>query len=493
MTRTPNNINWLDEYGVWSKTGYDIDVSLQFEQTKPDAWKDMPKDAFAYGRSFAQYFGPSGTHPLVGSVEIGNEPGNYNDAQYRTVFENMARGIREGDPKMPIATCNVVAGKPDKYTTNSTSLDGLQSLYDIINIHTYAFAEPYPTWRRSYPEDPSIKFLPPVTDTIAWRDAHAPGKQIWITEFGWDSTTKPNLPTGDFSRWVGSTDTQQAQYLVRSFLVFSALDVDRAYIYYYDDDDAPTLHASSGLTRHLKPKPSFYAVSHLYATLGAYRFARAVVQEAGNLYAYEFQNGTNSKERIWAVWSPTGKNREAEVVLPAPGGKIVRAEQMPLQAGKANLRCLSGDAGRQGHAHGGRDPRPISGFKANEANLRLSPLCRDSVPWSAALCPLAQNLRAVTQHVRFPLRARYARPTRRSRSPRWSYPRNWRSRRPPSRGRRQDRASDADQQLGQASAGGRWSSPSSTIRPYLTLLRRIRSTARIVPWAQGVGRRRTAK
>ena len=38
---------------------------------------------------------------------------------------------------------------------------------------------------------------------------------------------------------------------------------------------------------------------------------------------------------IWAVWSPTGKNREAEVVLPAPGGKIVRAEQMPLQAGKA--------------------------------------------------------------------------------------------------------------------------------------------------------------
>lgn len=39
---------------------------------------------------------------------------------------------------------------------------------------------------------------------------------------------------------------------------------------------------------------------------------------------------------VWAVWSPTGSNRGAEVVLPTLRGKIVRAEQMPLQAGKAN-------------------------------------------------------------------------------------------------------------------------------------------------------------
>ena len=133
---------------------------------------------------------------------------------------------------------------------------------------------------------------------------------------------------------------------MRSFLVFSTLDVDRAYIYYYDDEDAPTLHASSGLTRHLTPKPSFYAVSHLYATLGDYRFARAVVQETGNLYAYEYQSGTNSKDRIWAVWSPTGTKREAEVVLPVTGGKIVRAEQMPLQAGKAQPAAFHEQGGK---------------------------------------------------------------------------------------------------------------------------------------------------
>ncbi len=341
-----NGVNWLDEYGSWQKAGYDIDVSIQVEQTAPGKWKDMPRDAFAYGRAFAQYFGPSGSHPLVSSVEIGNEPANYNDSEYRTVFENMAKGIRQGDPRLPIATCYVVAGKPDQYTKNVESLKGLEALYDILNIHTYAFAEPYPTWRRSFPEDPTIHYLTPITDTITWRNANAPGKQIWVTEFGWDSTTKPDLPTGDFSRWVGSTDTQQAQYLVRSFLVFSALDLDRAYIYYFDDEDVPTLHAASGLTRHFTPKPSYYAVSHLYHTLGNYRFARAVVQKTGDLYVYENRNATNRKERIWAVWSPTGTNRETEVSLPAPGGSVVRAERMPLKAGEAE--SVSWEAGKDG-------------------------------------------------------------------------------------------------------------------------------------------------
>ena len=69
-------------------------------------------------------------------------------------------------------------------------------------------------------------------------------------EFGWDASTKlfPLPAKGDFARWVGSTETEQAQYLVRSFLLFSKLDVTRAYIYFFDDKDEPQVHGSSGLT-----------------------------------------------------------------------------------------------------------------------------------------------------------------------------------------------------------------------------------------------------
>lgn len=331
-----NMVNWEELYGGWKKAGYGIDVSLMFTQTPADKWKDLPRDAFAYGVSFARFFGPSGTQNLVESIEIGNEPGHYSDAVYHSLFENMARGLRQGDPKLKVVTCATVTGPSEKYAKSLSCVKGLESLYDVINLHTYAFAEQYPTWRRSYPEDPTIKYLTPIKETIAWRNANAPGKEIWVTEFGWDATTKPAPPTGDFSKWQSSTETQQAQYLVRSFLVFSAMDVDRAYIYFFNDKDEPQLHGSSGLTRDYKPKPAFYAVSYLYHTLGDYRFERVVKEEPGRLAVYEYRNGANRKERIWAVWSPTGSNKQSEVSLPSSGGTVYRAERMPLKEGAAD-------------------------------------------------------------------------------------------------------------------------------------------------------------
>src|SRR5579871_1310395 len=201
-----NGINWADLYGSWKKAGFDIDVCVQFRNDTADKWKNIPRDAFAYGLSFARFFGPSGAQHLADSIEIGNEPGGYPDATYRAVFENMARGCRQGDPKLRISTCAVVPGHADKYSKSLSCLKGLEPLYDVINVHTYAFAEQYPTWRRSYPEDPKIRYLKDVTDTIAWRDANAPGKEIWITEFGYDASTKPPPPTGDFSRWMSYGD-----------------------------------------------------------------------------------------------------------------------------------------------------------------------------------------------------------------------------------------------------------------------------------------------
>jgi hypothetical protein len=349
-TRFPmsrNNINWEDLYGSWRKSGFDIDVCVQFGNDTASKWKDIPRDAFAYGFSFARFFGPSGGQKLADSIEIGNEPGGYPAATYRAVFENMAKGCRQGDPKLRIVTCNMVPGKADHYSQSLSNVKGLESLYDVINVHTYAFAEQYPTWRRSYPEDPKIRYLKDVTDTINWRDANAPGKEIWITEFGYDASTKPPPPTGDFSKWMSSTETQQAQYLVRSFLVFSEMDVDRAYIYFFDDNDEPQLHGSSGLTRKFVPKPSYYAVSHLYHTLGDYRFARAVAKEEGKSYVYEYRNGANDHERIWAVWLPTGSNRQEEITLPAPGGTVYKAEQMPLKSGAAeSVRWQAGADGK---------------------------------------------------------------------------------------------------------------------------------------------------
>ena len=54
----------------------------------------FPGTPRAYGRAFAKAFGPSSGMKLVASAEVGNEPGNYDDESYRTLFESMAAGLR---------------------------------------------------------------------------------------------------------------------------------------------------------------------------------------------------------------------------------------------------------------------------------------------------------------------------------------------------------------------------------------------------------------
>jgi serine/threonine-protein kinase ATR len=338
-----NGVDWLLLYGTWKKMGYQVDVSLMFDDTPPKQWKDLPHNARGFGYTFAKYFGPSGTHPIVASMEIGNEPGNYPDADYRTLFENVAKGLREGDPKLKIVTGAADVTPSGRYHKSLETLKGLNSLYDVINLHTYAQVEGYPTWKRSYPEDPKIPYLQTVRNVIGWRNRNAPGKEVWITEFGYDSTTQPQEKEGDFKQWVGVTDTQQAQYIVRSWLVFSAMDVDRAYLFFFDDNDEPHVHGSSGVTRKFKPKPSFYAVAHLQKSLGDYRFSRKVIEKPGDAYLYEFRHATDPKRKVWVAWSPTGSGRETTLTLPKPPGKLAKAERMPLAPGAAeSVKPLKG-------------------------------------------------------------------------------------------------------------------------------------------------------
>ena len=71
-----NKVDWARVYGSWRAAGFATDACLMFDPIPPKAWKDLPRDAHAYGKAFAAAFGPSGQRPLVESAEIGNEPGN---------------------------------------------------------------------------------------------------------------------------------------------------------------------------------------------------------------------------------------------------------------------------------------------------------------------------------------------------------------------------------------------------------------------------------
>lgn len=327
-----NGVNWESVYGSWKRAGLRVDVCLMFESLPRDKWKDLAADARAYGERFARAFGPSVGLGLVESVEIGNEPGKWSDADYRTIFENMARGIRAGDAKLKIATCALVVGKSHEYAKSVDCVAGLEELYEVLNVHSYAELDHWPTWRRSFPEDARLKhYLQGVEELCRWRDERARGKEVWLTEFGYDSTTKKPDPKSEFKDWVGVSDERQAQWLVRSWLVFATLPVERAYVYFFNDKDEAKLHAASGLTRNFEPKPSYYAAAHLQRTLGEYRFKRVVTNAEPTVRIEEFVQGTEPGRRIWAMWLASGEGARAEIEIPKDAGRIEKIERMPLR------------------------------------------------------------------------------------------------------------------------------------------------------------------
>ena len=335
-----NKVDWGRMYGSWGKAGYRVEASIMFDNFDAKTWRDLPRDARAYGHAFADYFGPSHAN-LLEAVEIGNEPGKYDDATYRTLFEAMAGGLREGDPKLRIATCAANLGKSGRYSKSVDLLAGFESFYDIVNIHIYPEVQGWPTWARSYPEDPKIHFLTDLGHVLKWRDEHARDKEVWLTEFGYDASTKPPPPTGDFAKWQGSTETQQALWTVRAFLVLAASGVDRAYLYFFNDTDEPHVHGSSGLTRNFVPKPAFYAVAHLQKSLGDYRFVKAM-QEKSDGYVYEFVKGDDATKRVIVAWIPSGEPHK--ISLPLDGSKVERAERTPLSQGESRTEVATNGA-----------------------------------------------------------------------------------------------------------------------------------------------------
>jgi hypothetical protein len=51
-----------------------------------------------------------------------------------------------------------------------------------------------------------------MIQTADGKTCHEMVKEVWVTEFGWDASTKTPAKTGDFAKWDGNvSDEKQAQ------------------------------------------------------------------------------------------------------------------------------------------------------------------------------------------------------------------------------------------------------------------------------------------
>lgn len=300
-------VNFEKIYSHWKELGMDINASIVLVHKDPQEWNDLEADAYRFGKDFASFFGPNG-RGLISSVEIGNEPvPRWNVNDYLTVFKNMARGIRDGDPDIKILTAAAQAGNPDEYSVPINIYRGYEHLFDVIKVHVYSLKNMWPSFERSYPEDQSINYLRILENTIRWRNRHAPDKEIWVTEFGYDASTQSPGPDSENPDWIDVSDIVQAQWLLRSYLEFSRLDLQRAYVFWFNDHDEPSFHASSGIMRLNEPKKSFWTLKQFREVLGKYKFNREVRRNSSE-HVYEYVHYDNPDDKIWVAWTPTGES-----------------------------------------------------------------------------------------------------------------------------------------------------------------------------------------
>ncbi len=305
----------------------------------------------------------SGQTPATGLgtlsyVEDGNEPDNvpFTPVQYAA----MASADYDGDLKKISATVGVknadpsfkmvMAGLSGAYSGGiagweksiTTFLDGVRTWAasnrggsfpaDVVNLHHYDFG---PNDHPLSPEADGLKAT--LAELKAYRDANLPGKELWITEFGYD--TNPASILGVPTLGSNGPDIVQAQWLVREYMAILAAGFDRAFLYLEADQcvdgSDPTQFATSGLLTNLGmdstegKKPSFYFVATLRARLGAMGFLGELPTGNPNVLAYEFRMPA-ARNGAYVVWAPTSS---AMVVkgFSLPVGAATTASRVALE------------------------------------------------------------------------------------------------------------------------------------------------------------------
>ncbi len=258
-------------------------------------------------------------------------------------------GIKNGDPNMKAAMAGVSAVSNEYITAlcywmKANRPDGKVAL-DAFNVHCYMTKEiTLPNGGTTYvgisPEEAGI--VNTLAQLIGIRDKYYPEKEVWITEFGWDTNQSYATSTSAHAYENKSTGVSytgrevQAMWLTRTYLLLSAIGIDKATMYMCEDCGVDTeavgkygsagvigfMYDENGDTVEFK-KDSYYYLYTLKNTLGDYTFNQQIEAYDENVMVYEYK--TAEGKTAYAVWCKTSD------------GTVANGYQIKIDGSKATL------------------------------------------------------------------------------------------------------------------------------------------------------------
>ena len=242
-------------------------------------------------------------------------------------------GIKNADPSMGVAMAGISAASNEYITAmcywmKANRTDGNVAI-DAFNVHHY-MSKPITVQTPNgeatryvgmCPEEADLQGV--LSQLIGIRNKYYGDKEVWITEFGWD--TNQSYATVNSAHAYGDYTGRevQAMWLTRAYLLLSASGVDKATMYMCEDtgleDKSVGKFFTSGVIAFEKDengntvevkKESFYYLYTLKNTLGGYTFIEEVEAYDENVMIYKFQN--ENGKTAYAVWCPTSDGTVVE-------------------------------------------------------------------------------------------------------------------------------------------------------------------------------------
>jgi len=237
-------------------------------------------------------------------------------------------GVKTADPNAKLVMAGLAgSGKSADLITNVTTyLDGMRTWAsahrngdfpaDVINVHDYCFgpgafgdANPPPALS---PEQCGLAAqLKRLAD---YRDQFLPGKELWLTEFGYDTADHSRLRAPAIGS--ASAEVVQGQWLLRSFLALFESRIERAFLYVSRDNctgdlskcpDRNVQFSTAGILSEKgteAPKVAWYFLATFRARLAHLAYAGRASKTNDSVSVARFYDPATNKG-AYVIWSPT--------------------------------------------------------------------------------------------------------------------------------------------------------------------------------------------
>ncbi len=222
-------------------------------------------------------------------------------------------GMKNADPAMKMVMSGTTTAELKHLEALKEWADenrGGELPFDVINVHHYSNDKGGQFHQNSIGVSPEAdKLKERMERLVAYRNRFFPDKEVWITEFGYD--THPNSPQrapliADYSQ-----EEVQAQWLVRSYLAIAAAGIDRAAMYMLRDvnEKSAVQFQTSGLVSSkdtgYRTKASWYYVYTLKNRLSGMAYEREIDSGDGRVKIYRFRDPNDASKAGYVLWCPT--------------------------------------------------------------------------------------------------------------------------------------------------------------------------------------------